>query len=133
MSRGSVDLPHPDGPMSETNSPSCTVRSMPVSAVTVAPLAPVKIRSTPRTTTASDVRRAEAVSAAATGSARRPAQPCSRMTGCSCDGLLSAEGAEEGGEEGDEAGGDEAGSTAPRIGAQGLAGSLDAATAVSRG
>ena len=69
MSRSSVDLPHPDGPMSETNSPSCTVSSMPVSAVTVAPFAPVKIRSTPRTTTAS------VASAAGVG----PGVGCGRM------------------------------------------------------
>ena len=34
MSRSSVDLPQPDGPMSETNSPDPIVRSMPSSAVT---------------------------------------------------------------------------------------------------
>ena len=33
MSRSSVDLPQPDGPMSETNSPWRIVRSMPSSAV----------------------------------------------------------------------------------------------------
>ena len=33
MIRSSVDLPHPDGPISETNSPSSIVRSMPWSAV----------------------------------------------------------------------------------------------------
>ena len=32
--RSSVDLPQPDGPMSETNSPAATVRSMPSSALT---------------------------------------------------------------------------------------------------
>ena len=34
MSRRSVDLPQPDGPMSETNSPAPIVRSIPSSAVT---------------------------------------------------------------------------------------------------
>ena len=34
ISRSSVDLPQPDGPMSETNSPAATVRSMSSSAVT---------------------------------------------------------------------------------------------------
>ena len=35
MSRSSVDLPQPDGPMSETNSPARTDRSTPSRAVTV--------------------------------------------------------------------------------------------------
>ena len=34
MSRSSVLLPHPDGPISETNSPGSIVRSMPTSAST---------------------------------------------------------------------------------------------------
>ena len=34
MSRSRVDLPQPDGPMSETNSPAPIVRSIPSSAVT---------------------------------------------------------------------------------------------------
>ena len=36
MSRSSVDLPQPDGPMSETNSPASIERSIPVRAVTAA-------------------------------------------------------------------------------------------------
>ena len=64
MRRSSVDLPQPDGPMSDTNSPAWTVRSMPVRAVTLVPFAPGKIRSTPRTTTASDVSAAGATGVA---------------------------------------------------------------------
>ena len=46
MTRSSVDLPQPDGPMSEMNSPRRMSRSMPLSAVvTAAPL--VKTLSTP--------------------------------------------------------------------------------------
>src|SRR6188474_3435315 len=36
----SVDLPEPDGPIRATNSPRCTVRSMPRSACTAVPLEP---------------------------------------------------------------------------------------------
>ena len=39
MTRSSVDLPQPDGPMSETNSPGAMSRSMPLSATVLAPLA----------------------------------------------------------------------------------------------
>ena len=51
MRRMSVDLPHPLGPMSETNSPAATVRSIASSACTW----PVRVSntlSTPRTSTA---------------------------------------------------------------------------------
>jgi len=34
ITRRSVDLPHPDGPISETNSPGSSARSMSWSAVT---------------------------------------------------------------------------------------------------
>src|SRR4029078_12743972 len=48
--RSSVDLPHPDGPMSDTNSPVPTVRSMPSSA-TVIPARDVNVLSTPWSST----------------------------------------------------------------------------------
>src|ERR1700704_3425745 len=40
MSRSRVDLPQPDGPMSDTNSPDPIVRSIPASAVTAVGPAP---------------------------------------------------------------------------------------------
>src|SRR5215212_3156926 len=50
MSRSSVDLPQPDGPISETNSHSPIVRSMPSSAWTP-PLSVPNVLSTPATRT----------------------------------------------------------------------------------
>ncbi len=41
MRRSKVDLPHPEGPISETNSPGATVRSIDSSAVTVAFFLPI--------------------------------------------------------------------------------------------
>ncbi len=52
MRRSRVDLPQPDGPMSETNSPAATVRSMSSSALT-SPVLVANLLPTPRTTTAS--------------------------------------------------------------------------------
>ena len=52
MRRSSVDLPHPDGPMSETNSPAATSRSTPVSATT-SPSLVGKVLPTPVALTAS--------------------------------------------------------------------------------
>ena len=54
MSRSRVLLPQPEGPMSETNSPGSTVRSMPESATTC-PAAASKTLSTAVTVTASVV------------------------------------------------------------------------------
>mgnify|MGYP006915208416 CR=1 FL=1 len=42
-----VDLPHPDGPMIDTNSWRCSARSTSLSAVTGAPPAVVKVCPTP--------------------------------------------------------------------------------------
>ena len=58
MTRSSVDLPQPDGPMSETNSPGAMSRSMPLSAtVSRPPSRVVNTLSTPRIrTTAAGVR-----------------------------------------------------------------------------
>src|SRR5687768_12221863 len=50
MSRSSVDLPHPDGPMREMNSPASIWRSIASSAFVRPPLAS-KILSTPATST----------------------------------------------------------------------------------
>ncbi len=48
MTRSSVDLPQPDGPMSEMNSPGRMSRSMPLSATVLAPSRVVNTLSTPR-------------------------------------------------------------------------------------
>ncbi len=64
--RSSVDLPHPDGPMSETNSPAPTSSSTPARAITLfeSVLAPVvgKILPTPTARTARSVAAAVAIS-----------------------------------------------------------------------
>ena len=50
MTRSSVDLPQPDGPMSETSSPGRMSRST-ASSATIRPAWPAKTLSTPRTLT----------------------------------------------------------------------------------
>ena len=52
--RSSVDLPQPEGPISETNSPAATVREIPVSASTAVAPSPKRF-STPSSATAADV------------------------------------------------------------------------------
>src|SRR3954447_3206700 len=47
MTRSSVDFPQPDGPMSDTNSPGATSRSMPRRATVWLRSRPVKTLSTP--------------------------------------------------------------------------------------
>src|SRR6476619_1904471 len=51
MSRSSVDLPQPDGPMSETNSPCRMSRSMPRRAVSDCPSGSMNSLSSPATDT----------------------------------------------------------------------------------
>ena len=64
MARRSVDLPQPDGPMSETNSPGAMSRSTPSSARVGTPSAPAQVFATPRRRT--------------TGAASTPGSPFSR-------------------------------------------------------
>ena len=125
MSRSSVDLPHPDGPMSETNSPACDRE---VDARERGDRAPPcrarrRSRSTPRTTTASVASAAGVGSGSAAvgwGAAAHATASCRR------NGLRKAA------SRATKPAATRPSSTAPKIGDHGFAGSLEAATAVSR-
>ncbi len=73
MTRSSVDLPQPDGPMSETNSPRRMARSMPDSAVVTTTPSRANVLSTPvMRTTVSAVGAASACAASACAVSARP-------------------------------------------------------------
>src|SRR5262249_20096744 len=81
MMRSNVVLPHPDGPSSTKNSPSCTLREMPSTAVTGPKRLVILLAATEATATSMATRRTEPPAVTGPGRSR----PC--QLNCAGGGL----------------------------------------------